>query len=77
MEIAEDSKIAETELKAGDFITEIDGVAIENHTQLYNMLKQYEIGEKIPATCVHFDEEHNPIEYEIEFEVMEDTSGDY
>ena len=77
MEIAEDSKIAETELKAGDFITEIDGVAVENHTQLYNMLKQYEIGEKIPATCVHFDEEHNPIEYEIEFEVMEDTSGDY
>jgi len=77
MEIDENSKIAETQLEAGDFVTKINGESVSNHSELYNALKEFEIGEKIPATCAFFDEEGNPVEYKIEFEVMEDTSGDY
>lgn len=76
-EIAKDSKIAETELKSGDFITEIAGKQVTNYDELYSAVSEFKIGDKIPAKCVRFNDKHEPETFEIEFEIMEDTSGDY
>ena len=76
-EIAKDSKIAETELKSGDFITEIAGKQVTNYDELYSAVSEFKIGDKIPAECVRFNDKHEPETFEIEFEIMEDTSGDY
>ena len=38
---------------------------------------QYKAGDYVPATCAHVDEDGEVEYYEIEFMLMEDTSGDY
>ena len=77
MEISEDSTIAKTDLKVGDFIVEIEGVKIKNYDELYAVVKGYDVGKKIKAKCVHFDDTNEKKEYEIVFELMSDTSGNY
>lgn len=77
-DISEDCDIANTELKAGDFITKIDGTPVSSYDELYNAITaKYGAGDKVPASCAHIDENGNISEYEIEFMLMEDTSGDY
>lgn len=76
-DISEDSSIAKTDLKTGDFIVEVAGVPIKNYDELYAVVKEFDVGEKIKAKCVHFDDKNEKKEYEIEFELMSDTSGNY
>lgn len=77
-DISEDCDIANTELKIGDFITKIDGTPVSTYDELYNAITaKYGAGDKVPATCAHVDENGEISQYEIEFMLMEDTSGDY
>ena len=76
--IDEDSDIAKTELKAGDFITEINGKTVSTYDELYDTISsQYEAGDTVPATCAHVDKKGKIDYYNIEFKLMEDTSGNY
>ncbi len=76
-EISEDCDIAKTELKPGDFITEINEVPVSTYDELYNKISgNYAAGDKVPATCARFKD--GKFDYfNIEFKLMEDTSGDY
>lgn len=77
-EISEDCDIANTELKVGDFITEINGKTISTYDELYDTISSmYGAGDTVPATCAHVSESGSVSYYNIEFKLMEDTSGDY
>ena len=76
--IDKDSDIANTELKAGDFIIEINGKTVSTYDELYDTISsQYEAGDTVPAACAHVDKDGNIDYYTIEFKLMEDTSGNY
>lgn len=76
--ISEDSDILNTELKTGDFITEINGKAIKSYNEFYDTISSmYGAGDTVPATCAHVDEDGNIGYYDIKFKLLEDTSGDY
>lgn len=77
-EISEDSDIINTELKPGDFITEINGKAVNSYTGLYEAVSsQYSAGDKVPATCAHVDKDGEVSYYHIEFKLIEDRSGNF
>lgn len=77
-DISQDCDIANTALEKGDFITKIDGTHVETYDELYDTISaSYGAGDTVPATCAKVDEDGNIEEYEIEFKLMEDTSGDY
>ncbi|MBP5431717.1 trypsin-like peptidase domain-containing protein [Ruminococcus sp.] len=77
-EIDEDCDIAKTELKSGDFIVAINGKSVSTYDELYETISsQYEAGDKVPATCANIDKNGDVSYYEIEFKLMEDTSGNY
>ena len=76
--ISEDSDILNTELKTGDFITEINGKAVKSYNEFYDTISSmYGAGDTVPATCAHVDEDGNIGYYDIKFKLLEDTSGDY
>lgn len=76
-DISEDCDIANTELKAGDFITKINGVPVSTYDELYDTISsKYKAGDTVPATCARI--KNGEISYfNIEFKLMEDTSGNY
>ena len=76
--LSEDCDISNTALKAGDFITAINGTPIKTYDELYETIsKSYGAGDLVPATCAHLSKDGDVDYYEIEFRLMEDTSGDY
>lgn len=76
--VSEDCDIANTDLKAGDFITEIDGTPIKTYDELYDAISsKYGAGDKVPAKCANVKKNGKVTYYDIEFKLMEDTSGDY
>ena len=68
-EISEDCDIANTELKVGDFITEINGKTISTYDELYDTISS--------MYGAHVSENGSVSYYNIEFKLMDDTSGDY
>lgn len=75
--ISEDSDIAKTKLKEGDFITEIDGTPISTYDELYEAISgKFTAGDTVPAKCAHIDKDGVSY-YDIKFKLMEDTSGNY
>lgn len=76
--ISEDCDIANTKLKAGDFITEIDDTPVSCYSELYEAISSsYGAGDEVPAKCVHVYENGKMSSYDIKFILMEDTSGNY
>lgn len=79
--VSEDCDIANTALKAGDFITEINGKTVSTYDELYDTISsQYEAEDVVPATCAHLEEKDGVVGveyYNIEFRLMKDTSGNY
>ncbi len=70
--------IANTDLKAGDFITAINGKSIKTYDDLYDTISaSYGAGDKVPATCAHVSKDGDISYYNIEFKLMSDTSGDF
>lgn len=78
VEISEDCDIANTDLKVGDFITAINGKSVSTYDELYDTISSmYGAGDYVPATCAHVSSDGDVDYYEIEFMLMEDTSGDF
>ncbi|MDE6538945.1 MAG: trypsin-like peptidase domain-containing protein [Ruminococcus sp.] len=76
--ISEDCDIANTDLKAGDFIIEIDGTPVKTYDELYNNISsKYGAGDTVPAKCANVQKNGKVTYYDIEFKLMEDTSGDF
>lgn len=76
--ISEDCDIFNTELKAGDFITEIDGTPVKTYDELYNNIsRKYGAGDTVPAKCANVEKNGKVTYYDIEFKLMEDTSGNF
>ncbi|SEH55294.1 serine protease Do [Ruminococcus flavefaciens] len=78
IKIEKDYDIANTDLKEGDFITAIDGTNVSTYYELYDAISsKYKAGDKVPATCAHVDKNGEITYYDIEFKLVEDTSGNY
>lgn len=75
--ISEDCDIANTELKAGDFITRVEGIEVSCYDELYSVIKDFSANDTVQADCAKVDKDGTVTEYSIEFKLMEDTSGDY
>ena len=77
-EISEDCDISNTELRVGDFITEINGKTVSTYDELYDTISSmYGAGDTVPATCARLSKDGGISYFNIEFRLMEDTSGDY
>ncbi len=77
-DIFEDSDIINTELKVGDFFTEINGRPVKTYNELYDTISsQYSAGDTVPATCAHVDKSGEVSYYHIEFRLIEDRSGNF
>ena len=76
--IDKDSDIYNTELTSGDFITAINGKSVSTYQELYDTISsQYTAGDTVPATCARIDKNGEISYFNIEFRLMEDTSGNY
>ncbi len=76
--IAEDCDISKTDLKPKDFITAINGQSVKTYSEFYDTISgMYGAGDTVPATCAHLEKDKEPVYYNIEFRLMEDTSGNY
>lgn len=75
--IVEDCDIANTDLKAKDFIIKVEGKTVANYDSLYSAIKNFSAGDTVKAECANVDKDGNIKTYDIEFELMPDTSGDY
>ena len=76
--ISDDADIAKSALKAGDFITKINDIAVKTYDEMYDTISaSYGPGDTVPATVAHIDKDGNISYYNIKFKLMEDTSGNY
>ncbi|MBO4877712.1 MAG: trypsin-like peptidase domain-containing protein [Ruminococcus sp.] len=76
--ISEDCDIHNSDLKVGDFIYSIDDQNIRNYDQFNEVVTaSYGPGDKVKAKCAHLEKDGSIEYYEIEFKLMEDTSGDF
>lgn len=76
-DISEDCDIADTELETGDFILKINGIKVHNYDDLDLILDGKKAGDTLRAECARIDDDMNISYFEIEFKLMEDTSGDF
>lgn len=76
--ISEDADIANTDLVPGDFITAVNGKTVSTYSDFYDTVSSmYGAGDTVPATCAHLEKDGKITYYDIEFKLMEDTSGNY
>ena len=77
-EVSEECDISNTALKPGDFIYSIDDVNVRNYDQFTAVVTaSYGPGDRVKAKCAHLEKDGSIEYYEIEFMLMEDTSGDF
>lgn len=78
-QISEDCDIANTELQVGDYITEINGVAVRSADDVYAIILDMSPGDELTAKVVRVlpnktDDELRTTEFEITFKLMEDNA---
>lgn len=81
-EISEDCDIANTELSVYDVILSVNGTKVNNYDELLAVINECKAGDVLTAECRTFsfgngEKDFKAHDYTIEFELMEDTSGDY
>lgn len=76
-DISKDCDVSNTELKTDDFILSINGVKVHNYDDLSLILEGKKAGDVLKAKCARIDDKLNITYFDIEFKVMEDTSGNY
>lgn len=76
-EISDDCDVSKTELKVDDFILTVNGAKVQNYEQLNVILEGKKGGDVLKAECARIDGDMNISYFEIEFKLMEDTSGDF
>lgn len=76
-DINEECDIADSGLKKGDFIYEVEGKSVNDYDSLYNIIKNFSAGDTVHAKCASISKDGEITKYDISFKLMEDTSGDY
>ncbi len=76
-EISEDCDIANTELQPFDFILSMNGVPVDCYDTVLEVLDGFKGGDTVTAECARVEEDDSITYFEIEFQLEEDTSGDY
>lgn len=76
-DINEECNIADSGLKKGDFIYEVEGKSVNDYDSLYNIIKNFSAGDTVHAKCASISKDGEITKYDISFKLMEDTSGDY
>ncbi len=76
-DISDDCDISNTELKTKDFIISVDDKTIKDYAGLSDILKGKKGGDTVKAKCARVSKDKKIEYFEIEFELMADTSGDY
>ncbi len=77
MAVDEDSDLAQTTFKAGDWILEMNGHAVKDYDTVLSAISGLGAGDRVHAHCATVNAEGKVEYYEIDFTLMEDTSGDY
>lgn len=76
-QISEECDISNTELRVFDIITTINGTAVVNYEQVMDALEGFQGGDYVKADCVRVEKNGTIHEFEIEFRLEPDTSGNY
>lgn len=69
--------ISKTKLKEKDFIISVDDKIVSNYDELYETFKDKKAGDKLKAKCARVSKDKKIEYFDIEFKIMEDTSGDF
>jgi len=76
-DIDKECDIYNSGLKKGDFIFEVEGKAVKSYDDLYSIIKNLSAGDNVKAKCAGISKDGEITKYDIEFQLMPDTSGDY
>lgn len=76
-EISADCDIAKSGLEVNDLILSVEGKAVNNYDELCAAIEGIGAGVPLEAECRRYSEDGTYKDFTIEFELMEDTSGDY
>lgn len=76
-DVSPDCDISNTELKTGDFILSVNDERVMNYDDLNMVIDGKKAGDVLKAKCARIDDDMNISYFEIEFELMADTSGNY
>lgn len=80
-EISSECDIANTELEVNDVILSVNGTKVNDYDDLFAVIQDCKAGDVLTAKCKSFNADDSgkvtAHDYVIEFELMEDTSGDY
>lgn len=76
-EIADDCDISNTELQAGDVIYQVNGTKTANYDQLNAVLSDCKAGDTLTADCYRYDDTGKKTSFTIQFQLMEDRSGNF
>ncbi len=75
--ISDDCDIAQTELEVGDFIVTVEGQPVEGYDDVLDALDGFAGGDEVHAHCLRYQEDGSTYEFDIVFQLAEDTSGNY
>ena len=75
--ISDDCDIANTELKANDFMLSLDGHPLPDYDSLSKAISGKKGGDKVKAECARVEKNGDLKRFTIEFKLMTDTSGDF
>lgn len=75
--IDDDCDIAKTDLEINDVIIKVEGQPVNNYDDLTAAIQGKKADETVRATCRRYDKSGNFDEFNIQFRLMEDTSGNY
>ena len=75
--IAEECDISNTELKPDDFIVQVEGKQVGSYSELTAAIKGKKGGDTVTAKCARVDKDGKVSYFDIEFKLMEDTSGNF
>lgn len=72
-----DSDLNQTTFQAGDWILEMNGKSVSDYDSVCAAIEGIGAGERVHAHCAHVNEDESISYYEIDFTLLEDTSGEY
>lgn len=76
-DISKDCDVSNTDLKPGDFILSVNGRKVMNYDDLEAVIEGKKADDVLKAECARIDDDMNISYFDIEFKLMEDTSGDF
>ncbi len=76
-DISDECDVSNTELKADDFILTVNGKKVCNYDNMNAAIEGLKGGDTVKAECARIDDDMNISYFEVEFKLMEDTSGNF